>query len=57
MEVVINYESLPGANNEPVVKELAIAAKVWYIRIISKPRTICNLTGPTKTVRIGVMVA
>jgi hypothetical protein len=27
MEVVIEYESLPGANNEPVVKELAIAAK------------------------------
>jgi hypothetical protein len=28
MEVVIDYESLPGANNEPVIKELAIAAKV-----------------------------
>jgi hypothetical protein len=27
MDVVIEYESLPCANNEPVVKELAIAAK------------------------------
>jgi hypothetical protein len=27
MEVLIDYESLPGSNNEPVVKELAIATK------------------------------
>jgi hypothetical protein len=27
MEVVIDFETLPGAHNEPVIKELAIAAK------------------------------
>jgi hypothetical protein len=27
MEVVIDFESLPSANNEPVVKELAMAAE------------------------------
>jgi hypothetical protein len=27
MEVEIDYEILPGANNEPIVKELSIATK------------------------------
>jgi hypothetical protein len=27
MEVVIEFENLPGANNEPVVNELVIAAE------------------------------
>jgi hypothetical protein len=53
MEVVIDYEVLMGLGNDPVVKQISLAAKNVSIPFIFKVPTPCTLTAMPKTVLTG----